>query len=86
MVPIDTDDIAKEYEILLNELKQFNPELLDKSRLLAITKSDIFDAEMIEDLKPEIPKEVDHIFISAITGDNISELKDLLWQKMNEPI
>jgi len=86
MVPIDTDDIAKEYAILLNELKQYNPELLDKSRLLAITKSDIFDPEMIEDLKPELPAEVDTIFISAITGHNINDLKDLLWQKMNEPV
>ncbi len=86
MVPIDTDDIAKEYEILLNELRQYNPELLDKSRLLAITKSDIFDPEMIEDLKPELPTNVDYIFISAITKYNINELKDLLWQKMNEPV
>ena len=86
MVPIDSDDIAKEYHILLNELKQFNPELLDKSRLLAITKSDIFDEEMIEDLKAELPNDVDTIFISAITGTGINQLKDLLWQKMNEPI
>ena len=86
MVPIDTDDIAKEYHILLNELKQYNPELLDKSRLLAITKSDIFDEEMIEDLKPELPTDIETIFISAITGTGINELKDLLWKKMNEPI
>jgi len=86
MVPIDTDDIAKEYHILLNELKQYNPELLDKSRLLAISKSDIFDDEMIEDLKPELPKDVETIFISAITGQGINELKDKLWEKMNEPI
>ncbi|MCK5857482.1 MAG: GTPase ObgE [Bacteroidales bacterium] len=85
MVPIDTDDIAKEYEILLNELKQFNPELLDKSRLLAITKSDIFDAEMIEDLKPELPNNIDTVFISSIAGQGINELKDELWKKMNEP-
>jgi len=86
MVPIDTDDIDKEYRILLNELKQYNPELLDKSRLLAITKSDIFDDEMIADLKPEIPTDIDTIFISAITNKGISELKDKLWDKMNEPI
>jgi len=86
MVPIDSDDIAKEYHILLNELKQYNPELLDKSRLLAITKSDIFDEEMIEDLKAELPDDVDRIFISAITGTGINQLKDLLWLKMNEPI
>ncbi len=86
MVPIDSDDIAKEYHVLLNELEQYNPELLDKSRLLAITKSDIFDDEMIEDLKPELPNEVDTIFISSIIGTGINNLKDKLWQKMNEPI
>jgi GTP-binding protein len=84
MVPIDSDDIAKEYQILLNELKQYNPELLDKSRVLAITKSDIFDDEMIEDLKPELPENVETVFISSITGKGISELKDKLWQKLNE--
>ncbi len=84
MVPIDSDDISKEYHILLNELKQYNPELLDKSRVLAITKSDIFDAEMIEDLKAEIPKDIETIFISSISNTGISELKDLLWKKMNE--
>jgi GTP-binding protein len=86
MVPIDTDDIDKEYRILLNELKQYNPELLDKSRVLAITKSDIFDDEMIEDLKPELPTDIDTIFISAITNKGITELKDMLWNKMTEPI
>jgi GTP-binding protein len=84
MVPIDSDDITKEYQILLNELKQYNPELLDKSRVLAISKSDIFDDEMIEDLKPELPKNVETVFISSITGKGISELKDKLWQKLNE--
>ncbi len=86
MVPIDTDDIDKEYRVLLNELKLYNPELLDKSRILAITKSDIFDDEMIEDLKQEIPKDVETIFISSITKKGISQLKDMLWQKMIEPI
>jgi GTP-binding protein len=85
MVPIDTNDIDKEYRILLNELKQFNPELLDKSRVLAITKSDIFDDEMIEDLKPEMPKDVEVVFISSISGKGIDQLKDLLWMKMNQP-
>ena len=86
MVPIDSDDISKEYQILLNELKQYNPELLDKSRILAITKSDIFDEEMIEDLKPELPEGIDTIFISSITNTGIANLKDMLWEKMNEPI
>ncbi len=86
MVPIDSDDIDKEYRVLLDELKQYNPELLDKSRLLAITKSDIFDEGMIEELKPELPKDVDTVFISSITGMGINELKDKLWQKINEPL
>ena len=86
MVPIDSDDIDKEYRVLLNELEQYNPELLDKSRILAITKSDIFDDEMIEDLKEEIPKDIETIFISSITKKGISKLKDMLWQKMIEPV
>lgn len=86
MVPIDTDDIDKEYRILLNELKQFNPELLNKSRILAITKSDIFDEDMIEDLKPELPQDIDIVFISSITNMGINTLKDMLWKQMNEPI
>jgi len=85
MVPIDSDDIDKEYHILLNELKQYNPELLDKSRLLAITKSDIFDEEMIEDLKAELPNDIDTVFISSITNQGIASLKDALWKKMNQP-
>jgi GTP-binding protein len=86
MVPIDTDDIDKEYRILLNELKMYNPELLDKSRILAITKSDIFDEGMIEDLKPELPTDIETIFISSIANKGLSQLKDMLWQKMNLPI
>ncbi len=86
MVPIDTDDIKKEYEILLNELKLYNPELLNKSRVLAITKSDIFDDEMIEDLKPEIPTDIETVFISSIANKGISELKDKLWAKMIEDL
>ena len=86
MVPIDSDDIEKEYNILLNELKLYNPELLDKSRVLAITKSDIFDDEMIEDLKPELPTTIETVFISSITNKGIAELKDKLWAKMIEEL
>lgn len=83
MVPIDSDDIKKEYEILLNELREFNPELLDKERVLAITKSDMLDDELIEELKPELPNDVETLFISAVSGKGISELKDVLWKKIN---
>lgn len=79
MVPVDSDNIAKEYNILLNELKQYNPELLDKERLLAVTKCDIFDDEMLEDLKVDIP-DVPYVFISSIAGKGIQQLKDKLWQ------
>ena len=83
MVPGDTDDIKHEYEILLNELANFNPELLDKGRVLAITKCDLLDDELIEMLKPSLPEGVPTVFISAVTGFGLQELKDLLWQEMN---
>ena len=83
MVPGDTDDIKHEYEILLNELANFNPELLDKGRVLAITKCDLLDDELIEMLKPSLPEGIPTVFISAVTGFGLQELKDLLWQEMN---
>ena len=83
MVPGDTDDIKHEYEILLNELANFNPELLEKGRVLAITKCDLLDDELIEMLKPSLPEGVPTLFISAVTGFGLQELKDLLWQEMN---
>jgi GTP-binding protein len=83
MVPCDTKDIIKEYEILLNELKMFNPELLDKPRMLAITKVDMMDDEMIEEMKKQLPA-IQTVFISAVTSKGIQELKDALWAMMNE--
>lgn len=83
MVPADADDICKEYNILLNELTRFNPELLDKQRVLAITKSDMLDDELIEQMERELP-EVPYIFISSITGLGISPLKDILWAELNK--
>lgn len=83
MIPADSNDIKKEYKILLNELKQFNPELLDKQRLLAITKSDMLDEELTREIKRGLPRTLPHIFISSITGYNIQELKDLLWKTLN---
>ncbi len=77
MVPGDTDDIRKEYDILLNELATFNPEMLDKQRVLAITKSDMLDEELINMLEPTLPKNVPHIFISSVTGMGIQQLKDM---------
>lgn len=83
MIPSDTESIRKEYDILVNELKMFNEELLDKPRVLAITKSDLIDEELKELLAPEIPKGIPHIFISSLANIGIQELKDLLWKVMN---
>ncbi|MFT5970733.1 MAG: GTP-binding protein [Flavobacteriales bacterium] len=83
MVPADTDDIAKEYEILLNELGQYNPELLDKSRILAITKSDMLDEELKGLVEKQVPKEIPTVFISSVAGTGITELKDLIWNQLN---
>ena len=83
MVPGDTDDIKREYEILLNELKQFNPEMLDKHRVLAVTKCDLLDEELIEMLKETLPQDLPVVFISAVTGFGLDELKDVLWNELN---
>jgi len=83
MVPADADDITESYEILLNELRKFNPELLDKKRLLAVTKSDMLDEELILEIEPILPKEIPHIFISSITNTGLDELKDIIWKTLN---
>ena len=83
MVPGDTDDIRREYEILLNELRQFNPELLDKHRVLAVTKCDLLDDELIEMLRETLPDDLPTVFISAVSGYGLDELKDILWKEMN---
>lgn len=83
MVPGDTDDIRKEYEILLNEVKTFNPDMLDKQRVLAITKSDLLDDELIEMLSHDLPDDLPHVFISAVANRGLTELKDILWEALN---
>ncbi|MBO5466505.1 MAG: GTPase ObgE [Prevotella sp.] len=83
MVPGDTDDIKKEYEILLNELRNFNPEMLGKHRVLAVTKCDLLDEELIEMLKETTPDDIPVVFISAVTGQGLNELKDILWKELN---
>ena len=84
MVPGDTDDIRKEYEILLNELATFNPEMLDKQRVLAVTKCDLLDEELIDMLRPTLPEGIPAVFISAVAGTGIGQLKDLLWVELNK--
>jgi GTP-binding protein len=85
MIPCDTEDIAKEYTILLHELEMYNPELLDKPRLLAITKCDLIDEEMMQLLKPGLPGGVPYLFISAVAQQGITALKDKLWEMITAP-
>lgn len=84
MVPADSDNHQKEYEILMKELEKYNPELLHKKRLLVITKSDLLDNELKKLIKKELPKNENHIFISSVTGEGITELKDVLWKIIND--
>ncbi|MDY3070266.1 MAG: GTPase ObgE [Parabacteroides sp.] len=84
MVPADADDIRKEYEILNNELVKYNPDLADKPRVLAITKCDMLDEELIEAMKQELPEGIPYVFISSIAQIGITELKDLLWKELNK--
>ena len=83
MVPADTDDIKREYGILLNELAQFNPEMLDKQRVLAITKCDLIDEELMSMLEPNLPADIPHVFISGVSGLGLQQLKDILWKELN---
>ena len=84
MIPGDTDDIRHEYDVLLGELANFNPEMLDKQRVLAITKCDLLDEELMAMLEEDgLPSDIPHVFISAVTGLGITVLKDILWQALN---
>jgi len=83
LVPADADDITKQYLVLLNELQQYNPELLDKQRILAISKSDMLDDELMAEIKPDLPKDLPVIFISSVTNQGIMQLKDIIWKKLN---
>ncbi|MDE6370172.1 MAG: GTPase ObgE [Duncaniella sp.] len=84
MVPADADDIAKEYEILASELEKFNPQLADKPRVLAVSKSDMLDEELREEMEKHLPEGIPHIFISAVTGQGLTELKDMLWGEITD--
>ncbi len=84
MVPADADDIAKEYAVLLRELEQFNPQLMDKQRVLAVSKSDMLDDELREEIAKTLPEGVPSVFISAVTGYGIDRLKDLLWAAITD--
>ena len=82
MIAADSDNIAEDYKVLLGELTQYNPELLDKQRILAVTKCDMLDEELIEQMKAELPEGVETIFISSVAGYNIQRLKDRLWEML----
>lgn len=86
LVPADSKDIKQEYKILLNELKMFNPELLDKQRILAISKSDMLDDELKREIKPHLPRKIPTIFISSVANEGIKELKDIIWKSLNSDI
>ncbi len=83
MVPADSDDISKDYQILLNELEHYNPQLTSKQRVLAVTKTDLIDDELQEMLKDGLPTDIPTVFISAVTGAGLDRLKDMLWEALN---
>jgi GTP-binding protein len=85
MIPAEEVDIREKYNILLNELKKYNPSLLEKSKILAISKSDLLDAELKEEMRKNLPADVPTVFISSLTGEGIPELKDLIWAELNKP-
>ena len=85
VLPADSNDHMKEFQVLLNELEQYNPELLHKQFVIAVSKSDLLDDELKEAVSKELPQHVPHVFISAATNQGLQELKDLLWRTLNEP-
>ena len=84
LIPADTEDIQREYDILLNEITQYNPELAEKQRILAITKCDMLDQELMDEMKQLLPKDIPSVFISSISGLGINQLKDLIWSELHK--
>ena len=82
MVSAEENDIGASYETLLNELREYNPELLDKGRVLAVTKCDLIDKDIEKELAPTLPKGIPHVFISSVSGEGLKELKDMLWEAL----
>jgi GTP-binding protein len=85
MVPVDSKDIRKEFQVLLEELKEYNPELLDKPRLLAVTKSDMLDEELLQEMEKELP-DVPYVYISSVSGHGLTKLKDMIWVELNRSL
>jgi GTPase len=86
LIPADSDNHKKEFEILVNELEKYNPELLHKQFIIAVSKSDMMDDELKEGIEKNLPKDVPHLFISSATNKGLVELKDLLWKTLNIPV
>ena len=86
MIPADADDYEKEYNILLGELVKYNPELADKDRILAVTKSDMIDENLQAEIAAQLPKDIPHVFISSVANFNIMQLKDMIWEKLNASV
>jgi GTP-binding protein len=86
LIPADSNDHKKEFEILKNELYEFNPELLQKEFIIAVSKSDLLDQELQDAIEKELPENIPHIFISSAINKNLVELKDMLWSALNKPI
>jgi GTP-binding protein len=86
LIPADSNDHKKEFEILKNELNEFNPELLQKDFIIAISKTDLLDQELMDAIEKELPENIPHIFISSAISKNLMELKDLLWATLNKPV
>lgn len=84
LIPADSNDHREEFEVLLNELREYNPELLDKKFIIAVSKSDMLDEELKDAIEEELPKDVPHIFISSITNKGLTKLKDMLWKTLNQ--
>ena len=85
LIPADSDNHKKEFDILINELKEYNPELLHKQFIIAISKSDMLDEELKIAIEKELPENIPHVFISSVTQQGLMELKDLLWNSLNAP-
>jgi GTP-binding protein len=83
MIPADAPEIKEQYRILLGELGKYNPELLDKKRILAISKADMLDEELMKEMEQEIPKDIPYVFISSVSQYNLEKLKDLIWQAIH---
>ena len=83
MIPADSNDIHKEYKILLGELEKYNPDLLDKSRILAISKSDLLDKELMDEIQKDLP-DIPYLFISSVAELGLKELKKLIWEELNK--